>query len=144
MKHVASVLAVALLLFTSLAQAQQNPIAIRMAAFIDAYNAGEFETLAGIYTEGGVLLPPQASAIVGREALAAYYANAKQNGVASLAYSIIDIRQTGPASVVEIGEARATAANGAVFISRSMHSWVLIDGGWYLDRDMFHTMGQAE
>lgn len=132
-----------LLLHLLPAQAQDNPIAKRMAEFQVAYNAKDGAAIALFYTEDGAVLPPRASAIVGREKIATHFAQAFNSGVASLDYKILEIRQVGPAAAVEIGEARIKIKD-ATILSRSMHVWFLSEGTWLLNRDMYHVLGPVK
>ncbi len=135
----------AVLLFVSAfaAAAQDNPIVARMAAFTEAYNAGDGAAIARFYTGDAAVLPPQGKPVVGREAIAAHYGQAFAGGVAGLQYKIIEIRQHGPAAAVEIGEAQVRAGEQTI-LSRSMHVWALEDGTWYLSRDMYHVLGVSK
>jgi len=142
MRHI--ILAVAFTLLQLLpVQAQENPIVTRMAEFIAAFNAKDSAALALFYTEDGAMLPPGAGAVVGRENVATLYEQAFKSGVQSIAYKILEIRQVGPAAVVEIGEATVHAEAGAV-LSRSMHVWFLSEGTWFLNRDMYHVLGPVK
>ncbi|MEZ5812685.1 MAG: SgcJ/EcaC family oxidoreductase [Rhizobiaceae bacterium] len=132
-----------LLAAAGLARAQDNPIVNRMAAFAEAYNAGDAAAIAGFYTEEGAVLPPQGRAVVGRDSIRAHYARAFDGGVGGLEYRIVEIRQHGPAAAVEIGETRVKAG-GQTILGRSMHVWVMSGGAWYLSRDMYHVLGVAD
>ena len=125
------------------AQAQDdNPIIQRMAAFMQAYNAKNAGAIAQFYTEDGAVLPPQGAPVLGREQIAAHYAQAF-NGVESMEYRVIEIRQTGPNAAVEIGEGRVQAG-GQTVATRSLHLWLLLeDGTWFLNRDMYQVLGAA-
>ena len=136
--HLLAALAVSLC--TSIpATAQDNPIASRMRAFVEAYNAGDEKAVAGFYTEDGVLLPPHAAALVGREAIGNHYASAFAAGVNNLRIDIKEIRGHGPARAVEIGET-AVELNGQTIQGRYLHVWTLAGGQWFLSRDMYHVL----
>jgi len=40
--------------------------------FVEAFNAGDFDTMMTLYTEDGVLMPPNSPAVTGREAIKAF------------------------------------------------------------------------
>ena len=120
--------------------AQDNPIVSRMKAFTEAFNAGDPKTISEMYTEDGALLVPGGGIVAGREAISKYYASATSAGGENLQYKIIEIRQVGPATAVEIGEARLVL-NDRKTGSRSMHVWVLKDGAWFLSRDIYQLLG---
>ena len=132
-------------LSASLAHAQEdNPIIQRMALFMQAYNVKNAGAIAQFYTEDGVVLPPQAAPVVGREQIAAHYAQAFDSGVEGMTYQVIEIRQVGPDAAVEIGEGKVQAG-GQTIASRSMHLWVRLDDEtWYLSRDMYHLVGVSK
>jgi uncharacterized protein (TIGR02246 family) len=119
--------------------AQDNPIVQRMQSFVQAYNAGDAATIGAFYTEDGALFPPQSPAMVGRDEIAAYYATAFQGGASNLRLSFLEIRQLGPEFVIEIGETLASVGEKEVH-GRYLHIWALVDGEWYLRRDMYHVL----
>ncbi|MQX35507.1 YybH family protein [Roseospira navarrensis] len=129
-----------LLLVSWPAAAQDNPILQQMERLAAAYNAADAAALATVYTEDGVLLPPRAQPIQGREAIAAHYDVAFRAGASNLRFNILEIRQLGPAAAMEIGETLVDI--GAQTINgRYMHVWVQVDGSWLLLRDMYHVIG---
>ena len=132
-----------LLAMTLSGKAQDNPIALRMKAFTQAYNAGDAKTIAGLYTEDGAVLIPRGGIAAGREAVAKHYASAFEAGVENLQYKILEIRKVGPATAVEIGETRVLIKEQAA-ASRSMHVWVFKDGEWFLSRDIYQVLGAVK
>jgi uncharacterized protein (TIGR02246 family) len=134
-------LAAALMLAASAlaAAAQDNPIVARMAAFAEAYNAGDGAAMAAFYTEDGAVLPPGGLALVGRAAIATHYQAAFDAGVANLRYEIVEIRGHGPASAVEIGETLVDAG-GRTIRGRYLHVWVNTGETWALSRDIYHVL----
>lgn len=125
-----------------MAQAQENPIVQRMAAFMEAYNKKDAAAIAQFYTADGAVLPPQGKPAVGREQISVHYAQAL-GGIDSMEYQVVEIRQLGPAAAVEIGEGRVKAG-GRTIASRSMHVWLLDNGTWFLNRDMYHVIGVSK
>ncbi|GAB4526130.1 MAG: hypothetical protein Tsb0019_28260 [Roseibium sp.] len=125
------------------AAAQDNPILARLAAFTEAYNAGDAVVVSGFYTENGALLPPQGKALVGRPPIAAHYAAAFANGVGSLKYRVVEIEQVGPDTAVEIGETQVALKTQTV-TGRSMHIWKRVNGGWFLHRDIYHVLAVSK
>jgi uncharacterized protein (TIGR02246 family) len=129
-----------LLLLPLAAQAADNPIAARLDTLTAAYNAGDFVALAAIYAEDGVLLPPEEQPVSGRAAIATHFAAAANAGVGNMRYRPLEIRAHGPAAAVEIGETLVDFKGGTIR-GRSLHVWVLLDGQWWLSRDIYHTIG---
>ena len=125
------------------AGAEDNPIAVRMKLFTDAYNAGDAAAIADLYAEDGAVLIPRGGIAVGRDAVAKHYAAAFEAGVANLQYKILEIRKVGPATAVEIGETRVLIKEQTA-ASRSMHVWVFKDGEWFLSRDIYQVLGAVK
>lgn len=123
--------------------AQDNPIVARMQEFAAAYNAGDAEAIGGFYTEDAALLPPGSAIVSGRAAIVGHYASAFSQGVTNLRFRVLEIRQAGPQTAVEIGETRVAAGDREID-GRYMHIWVLQDGAWMLSRDMYHIIGVSQ
>lgn len=140
-RPIACLLVLVLLPLSAVAQdnAQDNPIVQRMQSFVQAYNAGDAAAIGAFYTEDGALFPPQSPAMVGRDEIAAYYARAFQGGAGNLRLNFLEIRQLGPEFVIEIGETMVSVGEQEIH-GRYLHIWTLVDGEWFLRRDMFHVL----
>ena len=119
--------------------AQGNPIVAQMEAFRTAFNAGNAEAVADFYTKDGALLPPRAKEVFGREAIARHFASAFKAGVKNLRVKVREIKQTGPASAIEIGETRVSL-KGQTIHGRYLHVWANQDGTWLISRDIYHVL----
>lgn len=127
--------AIALVLTTLPALAQEAEVRARMAAFADAYNTADTRAIAGFYTAQAALMPPGQPILVGRAAIAAHYGAAFGAGAKNLRVGIKEVQPIGP-TVLVIGETLVDA--GAVTIrGRFMHIWVNDGGTWRLHRDMY-------
>lgn len=126
--------------FWSPAAAQDNPIVQQMEAFAEAYNAKDSARIADFYTEDGALLAPRSKIISGRASIGEHYARAFAGGVTELQYRVLEIRQAGPATAVEIGETQVRANDQTIF-GRYLHVWTKQDDRWLLSRDMYHVLG---
>ena len=115
-----------------------NPIVARMAALVDAYNAGDLQAIGAIYSPDALLLAPGERGIQGREAIMQHYATAIQNGASNVQFQTFDIRST-ETTAVEIGET-VLQAGGQRIVTRYMHLWELVDGQILLVRDMYHLL----
>uniref|UniRef100_UPI003B52ED1A YybH family protein n=1 Tax=Roseovarius indicus TaxID=540747 RepID=UPI003B52ED1A len=140
MKHILQ--ALILLLFSLPATAQDNPIVARMHAFQAAFNAGNAEAVAGFYTENAALFPPRSGNVVGRAAITAHYAQAFQAGVGGLQLDILEIRQHGPDTAIEIGETMVDAGAQRIH-GRYLHVWAREGATWRLSRDIFNVIGTS-
>ena len=132
-----------LLLVPFAAAAQDNPIVQQMQKFKAAYDAGDAGAIAGIYTEDAGLLPPQSKALIGRDAIAAHYKAAFDQGVGTLDFQVAEIRQVGPDAAVEIGETRVKAGERTIN-GRYMHLWQRSDGVWLIHRDIYQVLGVTD
>lgn len=128
----------AFLLLTGAAQAEDNPILARMQAFAAAYNAQDAAAIASFYSEDAALLPPGQASVLGREAIAAHYAQAFEAGARDLQFKVFDIRGF-ETNAVEIGETVVTVGEQRI-TGRYMHLWQVIDGQLLLTRDMYHVL----
>ncbi|MEQ8898868.1 MAG: SgcJ/EcaC family oxidoreductase [Roseovarius sp.] len=138
MKHALTTLF--LLLAALPARAQDNPIIAQIKVFQTAFNAGDAGAVAGLYTEDAALLPPRSASVSGRAAIAAHYDQAFRSGVRALAINILEIRQHGPDSAVEIGETQVDFGDQRIH-GRYLHVWVRDGETWRLSRDIFNVIG---
>lgn len=127
------------LLFALPGFAQDNPIVARMQALTSAYNAQDAAAVAAIYAEDGALFAPGMGNLVGRDAIAGLYASAFGAGVGNLRFKVLEIRQHGPNTAVEIGETLIDAPGGTAH-ARYLHVWLLVDGTWMLSRDIYNVI----
>ncbi len=119
--------------------AQDNPIILRMRALAQAYNAQDAGAIAALYAPGAILLAPEHKAIVGRDKIAAHYAQAFAAGARDLQFKTFDIRPLGDTAATEIGET-VVQVKGQRIVGRYMHLWEIIDGKLLLSRDMYHVL----
>ena len=130
------------LLLPLAAQAQtndtSNPVIARMAALVEAYNAGDLAAIGAIYAPDAVLLPPGEASIIGRDAIVQHYADAIQSGASDVQFMTFDIRST-ETTAVEIGETVLQAGGNRV-VTRYMHLWEVVNGQILLTRDMYHVL----
>lgn len=131
------VLSLFFLISTSHSFAQDNPVVKRIQAFTAAYNAGDSAAIAEFYTDDGALLPPRSNIIVGRKAIAKYYASAFNNGVSNLKIKVLELRTHGAGSAVEISD-MTFKVNNKTLGGRYLHIWVRQQGNWYISRDMYN------
>lgn len=129
-----------LLLLALPAHAQDNPIIQQIKAFQAAFNAGDARSVSGFYTEDGALFPPRAATVVGRTAIAAHYARAFEAGVGGLQINLLEIRQHGPDTAIEIGETRVDAGAQRIH-GRYLHVWTRVGETWRLSRDIYNVIG---
>ncbi len=66
-------------------------------AFEAAYNAGDAPALARLFTEDGILIPPDAPVCIGRGPIASYYEDVFERSMETLAISTDEVQTTGGA-----------------------------------------------
>ncbi len=132
----------AALAFAAPALAEDNPILQRLQVYVAAYNAHDVAAITGFYTEDGAVLPQQGDVIIGRKPIAAHYAQAFA-GVSELKYNVLEIRQAGPTTAVEIA-ATQFRVGAQTLLGRSLHVWTLQDGVWSISRDMYQILGVSK
>ena len=110
-----------------------------MLAFRDAYNAGDVDALMEIYMPDAVLLMPQSKEFSGQDAIRKQYTDAFANGISNLRLNMREVKQTGPASAVEVSETLIDAGERTIH-GRHLHLWIQTEDGWKLARDMYHVL----
>lgn len=117
--------------------------AILSFAVAAAYNARDARSVAGFYAADGVLLPPGSRMVVGAGPIADHYANAFTQGLSDLKFRILEIRQAGHDTAVEIGETEVKAGSRTIR-RRYLHVWTRQGDVWSISRDMYHVLGMTE
>lgn len=65
------------------------------ARFVEAFKAGDAATIASLYTESAKMLPPDATEVVGREAIQELWQGAIDDGVKDLTLKAMDVEACG-------------------------------------------------
>jgi uncharacterized protein (TIGR02246 family) len=65
------------------------------ARFVEAFKGGDAATIASLYTESAKMLPPDATEVVGREAIQELWQGAIDDGVKDLTLKAIDVEACG-------------------------------------------------
>jgi uncharacterized protein (TIGR02246 family) len=116
-----------------------SEIAEANASFMEAFNNGNFEAMAQLYTENGKLLPSNSDAIQGRENIKAFWTGAGEMGVAKAKLETIAAEGFGNTA---IEEGRYTLyAEGDMVIDEGKYIviWKKVEGQWLLDKDIWNT-----
>src|SRR5262245_42757206 len=107
-----------------------------------AYNAGDADKIAAMYTTDGVLMPPHAQAAQGADAIREYIANdtatAKTNGVTLS----IEPNASGASGDLawQAGTFKVTDASGnAVDTGKFVELRQNVDGAWKITRDIWNS-----
>ena len=116
------------------------------AAWAAAWDAGDGTAIAALYTDDGMVLPPNAEAVEGGEAIAAYW-QAFIDSVAGSAVTLETIEvHEGDGGAIQVGAFSVTGADGShIDHGKYIVHWKLVDGAWKMHRDIFNSsMAEAE
>jgi uncharacterized protein (TIGR02246 family) len=122
--------------------ADETAIKAATTTWLNAYNAGDADTIANLYVEDAVLMPPHAPVASGRAAIREYVA--KDSAAAkTAAVKLVPGNATAGASGDtgwESGSYTVTDASGKVIDSGSYLSVSKkVDGKWMLYRDTYNS-----
>jgi uncharacterized protein (TIGR02246 family) len=112
-------------------------------AWMEAYNAGDADSVANLYAEGAVLMPPGVPAIIGRAAIKEFIAaDIRQSKAAGLAFKVDE--PTGVGISGDLGWASGTdsvknASGETVDSGKYLAVYRRIDGKWKLIRDTWNS-----
>lgn len=118
----------------------------RVTRFEQAYNSGDAEAMAELYTEDAAVLPPGSARQDGREAIGAVWSGAMESGLADLDLTVSEVHAAGDMAT-EIGTFTATAPGGEGSGPADVAGKYIVlwqrgeDGIWRLHRDIWN-MGQ--
>ena len=143
-KKLAAVLLVAAICALSLpalAHSLREAIEASDAKWEEAFNSGNAEAVAALYTQSGAVLPPDAARVDGREDIQAFWQGAMEAGVSDVDLRTIEVGGDGDFAYSvgaltlqvpgENGEKVTVAGNFLVVWQRGD------DGVWRLHRDMY-------
>ena len=121
--------------------------AIRSAdkAHIDAFNAGDVNTIVAGYAEDAVVMPSDAPAVSGREAIRKMFAESMASAKAGgLTESLGDYTSVVSGNVGwSAGTSKETNATGATVWAGKFATWRKTDGKWLAVRDTWNSDGPA-
>lgn len=104
--------------------------------FVAAFARGDARAVAALYTTDGQVLPPGGGRAAGREAIAAFWQAAMDDGARVGALETGEVESAGDLAY-EVGQVELLTADGTVAQSRYLVVWKREDGGWKLHRDMW-------
>ena len=113
------------------------------AAWIKAFNAKDIEAMAACYAEDAVLLPPNAPAIFGRDAV---LASMQEMFASGLAIELEDLEIKVESDLgYKAGRYRVSSEDGSlVERGKYIEIWTKVDGTWVLHRDIWNSSVQPE
>jgi uncharacterized protein (TIGR02246 family) len=114
--------------------------------FEAAFNRGDTNAVAALYTQDATLMPPDADIISGRTSIAEFWAGARAMGIRSVSLQIHDVQTAGD-TAYEIGTATLDIqpAGGAGSTARVKYVvvWKRLAAGWHLAVDIWNSMAPA-
>jgi len=119
--------------------ADRSALDAAQQAWVEAFNARDADAMAALTTVGIVLLPPNAPAVRGRNAVHALW---RQAASTAKAHATVVNEETVILGEFawSMGAFTHTLPNGAV-VSRGkfLEIWQLVDGQWKIHRDMYSS-----
>lgn len=126
----------------ALAGGAADEIEARSLEFEAAFNAGDGAAVGALYTPDAAVLPPGGARVDGRDAIAGFWAEAIESGLADLDLVVVEVIETGD-SALDVGTLTLTAPGEGdqrvTVAAKYIVYWKKIDGAWYLHRDIWNT-----
>lgn len=106
--------------------------------FMESFASGDGAAVAQLYTEDGKLLPPGSDAVNGRPAIAEFWQNVMESGVATVSLMIDEVNGAGDWAYELSRYAMYDSAGGAVGSGKYIVVWRRTAHGWRLHRDIWN------
>lgn len=125
------------------------PVPTSSERFATAFNSGDAASLAALYTEDGMLLPPNAELINGRQNIQNFWQGAFDAGLTGITIEIVESGARGD-NAYEIGTYSVKAPGENEPLVTVFGKYVVVwrydtDGQWRLHRDIWNrTPGASE
>jgi uncharacterized protein (TIGR02246 family) len=121
----------------------QQAIESTNARFVEAYNRGDVASVAALYTDDAVLLPPNAQLLRGRQAIGEFWNAARQAGLRSLILKTASVDDSGELAC-EIGSYTLKIQPEGGGATTDKGKYVVVwkrqaDGSWKLAVDIWNT-----
>ncbi len=112
-----------------------------LVKFVAAYNAGDAATVANLYTEDAVLLPPGGERVDGRAAIQAFWQGAIDSGMKIDDLHAVEVEARGNmASELGVFTLTVPAENGPAKVNgKYIVIWMRSGLTWQLHRDIWNT-----
>lgn len=118
----------------------RDAIAANNVTFAAHFAARDAGAVASLYTTDADLFPPGMPGITGRAGIAAFWAGAMDMGLATVELTSNEVTDVSGDLALECGSYRLGTADGSTADEgKYMVLWRLVDGAWYLHRDMWNT-----
>ena len=123
--------------------ADKSALEARTGAWMEAFSAKDIDAMTAFYAEDAVLLPPNAPAIFGRDAISA---TMQEMFVAGLGIELEDLEIKVAGNLgYKAGRYRTRGEDGSLIDrGKYIEIWSKIDGNWVLHRDIWNSSVQPE
>jgi ketosteroid isomerase-like protein len=112
--------------------------------FVAAYNRADAPSLAALYTDDGQIMPPNAKAAVGPQAMKALFKSFWEEGDTVIKLETVEAEGSGDIAY-EVGNyALANAAGKTTDQGKYIVVWHKVGGYWKLHRDIFNSNLEAK
>jgi uncharacterized protein (TIGR02246 family) len=128
----------------ALAESAADVVEAGTVTFVEAFNSGDGNRLAALYTQDAVLLPPAAPRIAGREDIANFWQGAMDSGLRLARIEPLEVIESGDLAV-DTGVIYLNAPDGSGGMVEVAMKYVVAwqkgeDGVWRLHRDAWNAM----
>ena len=107
--------------------------------FMDAFNNGDTEGVASLYTDEGQILPPGNDVITGKVGVQGFWQSLVEMGIKSVKLETLELNEHTD-TAVEVGKYTLGGEDGQVLDQgKYIVIWKQEDGQWKLHRDIFNT-----
>ena len=107
--------------------------------FMALYGAGDVAGLAALYTEDGMILPPNGDFVKGAEAIQGFWQAMMDMGIKGAKLEIIEVEGFVD-TAIEVSKCKLLDGEGQVLDQgKYIVIWKKVDGEWKLHRDIFNS-----
>lgn len=108
-------------------------------AFMSAFAQGDATGIAELYTDGGQLLPTHSDIITGHSAIAEFWKDAIDMGIASARLESLELEDHGD-TAIEVGRyVLASGEDQVLERGKYLVVWKNEEGAWKLHRDIWNS-----
>ena len=112
--------------------------------FMETYNRGDAEGMAALYTQDGMVLPPNGDFVEGRQQIQAFWQAIMDMGIKSIKLQIREVEQH-ENTAYEVSRATLSDENGQTLDqAKYIVIWKQENGQWKLHRDIFNSSLKAQ
>lgn len=112
--------------------------------FMDTFRRGDAAGMAALYTESGMVLPPNHDSVEGREQIRDFWQAVMDMGIRSVKLQIGEVEQHGD-TAIEVSRATLSVEDDQeVDQSKYIVIWKRENGDWRLHRDIFNSNLEAQ